>query len=456
MRIRRSLPLALFLPAAVFAQSQPDPQRQILDRLQRLEEQNQKLMSEIHALREELAASGLKRAESTPPESPPESRLEERVAINEQRIDEQAQSKLEAEHKLPIKLTGMLLFNAYTNGRNSGGQEYPVTAALLPAGQRGASTDGATLRQSILGLEFQGPEVFAGGKVSGSLFMDFWGGTGTALNQMVRLRVATLDVAWANTTFSVGQDKPILSPREPTSLAQIGVSPLTGAGNLWLWAPQARVEQRFAFGEQAGLRAQAGVYVTSENSSNVPAEYRNSLSASRPGLESRFEFWRQFGDDRRIEIAPGFHLSESHVNGLSIPSRVFSVDWLIRPVGTIDFTGQFFGGQNAAVLGGLRQGLAFLPNERIRAVTAAGGWAQLTLRATRRLSFNVYGGQESDWNSDLSFGSISKNQTYAGNAMYRLGSNVIMSFETSQTRTLYVGSGLRLNPHYDLAIAYLY
>jgi len=331
-----------------------------------------------------------------------------------------------------------------------------VTAALLSAGQRGASTDGATLRQSILGLEFQGPEVFAGGKVSGSLFMDFWGGAGTALNQLVRLRVATLDVAWANTTFSVGQDKPIISPREPTSLAQIGVSPLTGSGNLWLWAPQARVEQRFAFGEQAGLRAQAGVYVTSESSSNVPAEYRNSLSASRPGLEGRFEFWRQFGDGRRIEIAPGFHLSESHVNGLSVPSRVFSVDWLIRPVGMIDFTGQFFGGQNAAVLGGLRQGLAFLPNESIRAVTAAGGWAQLTLRATRRLSFNVYGGQESDWNSDLSFGSISKNQTYAGNAMYRLGSNVIMSLEASQTRTLYVGSGLRLNPHYDLAFAYLY
>lgn len=460
MRIRLNLPLVMFLPAAVFvqsqAQSQPDTQQQILERLQRLEEQNRKLMSEIHALREELTASGIKRAESTPAESAPEARVEERVAINEQRIDEQAQSKLESEHKLPIKLTGMLLFNAFTNGRNSGGQEYPVAAALVPAGQRGASTDGATLRQSILGLQFQGPEVFAGGKVSGSLYMDFWGGTGTALNQLLRLRVATLDVAWTNTTFSVGQDKPIVSPREPTSLAQIGVSPLTGAGNLWLWAPQARVEQRFPFGDQAGLRAQVGVYVTSESSNAVPLEYRNSLSGSRPALQGRFEFWRQFGDDRRIEFAPGFHVSESHVNGLSVPSRVFSFDWLIRPVAMLDFTGQFFGGENAGVLGGLHQGLAFLPNERIHAATAAGGWAQLTLRATKRLSFNVYGGQEDDWNSDLSFGSIAKNQAYAGNAMYRLGSNVIMSFEASQTRTLYVGSGLRLNPHYDLAIAYLY
>src|ERR1039457_6091862 len=265
MRSRLSLLLVLFLPAAVFAQSQPETQ-QILERLQRLEEQNRKLMSEIHALRRELAASGLKPAESAPPETQTDSRLEERVAITEQRVDEQAQSKLEAEHKLPIKLTGMLLFNAFANGRNSGGQEYPVAAALLPAGQQGAATDGATLRQSIIGLQFQGPEVFGGGKVSGSLYMDFWGGPGTALNQLVRLRVASLDVAWKNTTFSVGQDKPIVAPREPTSLAQIGVSPLTGAGNLWLWAPQARVEQRFGFGEQAGLRAQVGVYVTNESS----------------------------------------------------------------------------------------------------------------------------------------------------------------------------------------------
>ncbi len=454
MRIRCSLPLALFLPVVVLAQSQPEVQ-QILERLQRLEEQNQKLMSEIHALRQELAASGIRRAESTPAEAQPAAGLEERVAIAEQRIEEQAQTKVESEHKLPIKLTGILLFNAFANGRNSGSQ-YPTTAALLPAGQRGAATDGATIRQSILGLQFQGPEIFGGGKVSGSLYMDFFGGTGAALNQLVRLRVASLDMAWKNTTFSVGQDKPILAPREPTSLAQIGVSPLTGAGNLWLWAPQARVEQRFAFGEQGGLRAQLGLYVTNESSNPVPVEYRNSLSSSRPALEGRFEFWRQFGGDRRIEMAPGFHVSETHVNGLSVPSRVASFDWLIRPSAMLDFSGQFFGGQNVGVLGGLRQGLAFLPNERIHAVTAAGGWAQLTIRATRRLSFNMFGGQEDDWNSDLAFGGISKNQTYAGNVMYRLGSNVIMSFESSQTRTLYIGAGLRLNPHYDLAIAYLY
>ena len=33
---------------------------------------------------------------------------------------------------------------------------------------------------------------------------------------------------------------------------------------------------------------------------------------------------------------------------------------------------------------------------------------------------------------------------------------VLLSFETMQTRTHYLGSGVRLNTHYDLAIAYLF
>ena len=40
--------------------------------------------------------------------------------------------------------------------------------------------------------------------------------------------------------------------------------------------------------------------------------------------------------------------------------------------------------------------------------------------------------------------------------MWKLAPNVIASFELSQARTAYVLSGLRLNNHYDLALAYLF
>ena len=34
----------------------------------------------------------------------------------------------------------------------------------------------ATVRQSVIGLRYHGPETLWGGKVSGSMFMDFWDG----------------------------------------------------------------------------------------------------------------------------------------------------------------------------------------------------------------------------------------------------------------------------------------
>jgi hypothetical protein len=58
----------------------------------------------------------------------------------------------------------------------------------------------------------------------------------------------------------IGQDKPLISPRDPDSLAQVGLSPLTAAGNPWLWKPQVRFEHRFELGRDGGVVAQLSVY----------------------------------------------------------------------------------------------------------------------------------------------------------------------------------------------------
>ncbi len=429
------------LPVVAAGQDQPD-WKQVLERLQRLEEQNRELITEVRALRKQVGTGTATAADA---------RVEERLAIQETRVEEHQQSKVESENRLPVTLTGTVLFNAYINGVNASGQN-TVLASTTPTN----AVAGGSFRQTVLGLKFQGPTVLGGAKVSGSIFMDFFGGSGGTLNQLFRLRVATVDLAWKNTTLSFGQDKPIIAPREPDSLAQVGISPLTDAGNLWLWQPQARVEHRLHFGEAAGLRAQVGVYQTSEFGTGLSAEYGDRLAPSRPGLEGRLEFWKSFGTNRRIEIAPGFHVSDTHVAAAKAPSRIYSVDWLIRPAGWFDFTGMFFEGENVSVLGALRQGVTAFPSGEFRAVKSYGGWAQASFHATKRLTFNAYGGQQDDRNRDLLRGSVGKNQMYAVNAIYRLGSNVLTSFEASQVRTTYLGIGTRLNPHYDLAIAYLF
>ena len=440
----------LFLPA----QERSDFQ-QILQRLDQLERENHNLAEEVHALRAEIAstrptATPTAAAETAINVSPVP--IEERISVQEQRTEELSQTKIEAAQRMPVTLTGMVLFNAFLNGRANGNAQNPLAASAADS----VSGGGGSLSQSIIGLRFQGPRVFGGGQLRGSFDMDLWGGTASSLNHLVRLRVASLQIDWKNTSVMIGQEKPLIAPRDPDSLAQVAFSPLTAAGNLWLWQPQVRFEQRFAMGDNAGLKAQASLYQTSESAGSVAPPLQSTLSSASPGLESRFQFWSKFGSGARIEIAPGFHVSETHVAGTSIPSRLFTIDWMLQPMAKWRFTGTFFHGRNAAGVGGLRQGFTVIDANRFNAVHATGGWAQLSYLATKRLTLNAYSGQESDRGADLLAAQITRNLVYAGNAQYRLGPNVLLGLEASQARTSYLGGKIRLVNHYDLALAYLF
>jgi hypothetical protein len=454
----RCLIVLAFLPFVSAAQDlNRDQMARILERLDVLEQQNRTLLSEIQALREQVSKAAPPQAVNVEPSGSEETTAEappsERLAVAEQEIRDMAQTKVESDHRSPVQLTGMVLFNEFRNGRYAQDSQYPTSASL----ELEPRSSGASMRQSIIGLKFQAPEKILGMDVSGSAYMDFFGGTGTALGQMVRLRIASVDFAWRDTSFTVAQDKPILAPREPDSLAQVGVSPLTGAGNLWLWSPQVRLEQRFHFGETAGLRAQIGVYETAEYSVVYPSESNEMVSASRPALQGRFVFWKEIGSDSRLEIAPGFHISNSHVGGVVIPSRIASVDWRVPMGRRFTLTGQAYHGENMGVIGGLRQpSISDEILEIPRAVRGTGGWTQLKFQPAHRLTFNFFGGQEDDLTRDLAAGRIGKNQNYGANVIYRLMSNVLASFEWSYLRTTYIGAGDRFNRHYDLAFAYLF
>jgi len=464
---RWPLILALF-PFLLPAQERGDFQ-QILQRLDQLEQENHNLADEVHALRAEIAGARLPAASPAreqasgaavgiPGNAPPEPvnvspvPMDERLAVQEQRTEDLSQTKVESAQRMPVTLAGMVLFNSFINGRANGGAQDPLAAALSDSVSRG----GASLSQSIIGLRLQGPRVLGGGQVHGSIDLDLWGGTASSLNHLVRMRVATIQVDWKNISVTVGQDKPLIAPRDPDSLAQVAFSPLTSAGNLWLWSPQARVEQRFAMGDNAGLQAQASVYETSEPTGGVVPQYQSTLSTASPALEGRFEFWNQYASHGRIEIAPGFHVSETHVGGISVPSRLFTIDWMLQPFAKWRITGTYFHGRNAAGVGGLRQGFNFTDENRFTAVRTSGGWAQLSFLASKRLTFNAYGGQESDHTADLLAGQISRNFLYAVNSQYRLGQNILLGLEVSQARTAYTGGKIRLVNHYDLALAYLF
>jgi hypothetical protein len=425
----------------------------VIDRLDKLEKQNRELLTEIQELRKQLTpaqAAPTEAATSLPETSTPPPA--ERLDVQESRTEELAQTKVGTFQRMPVTLTGMVLFNAFHNGGYGGSSEVPVTAQLTTS----QNSSGATFRQTIIGLRFDGPDLPGGGKASGTANFDFWGGTSAAGNNLFRIRTATIDLKWKNTTITAGQDKPIVSPREPTSLAQVGLAPLTGAGNLWNWEPQLRIEQRFSFGDQTGVKAQAGVYETAEvYPSNAPAAFSGTLEQHRPAYEGRLLFYRG-SEKRRVEIAPGVHVGDSHVAGQSVNSRLATIDWLIKPSNLIEFSGAMFRGTDDAGLGGLRQGFNILPSGEVIPVHGAGGWTQFAIFPASRLSLHIFGGEEGDRASDLITNSVRRNLTYAANIVYKLAPNVLAALETSQTRTDYITSGLRLNNHYDLAFAYLF
>ena len=259
---------ALLVPGILAAQTPPEI-REILDRLERLEQQNRALSDEVHQLREDLAAA----RGQTPTAAAPA--VAEKVEIDQTRTAELEQTKVGASQRFPIRVTGMALFNSFLNSKGSGGDQYPTFAWM---GSHGSG--GATVRQTTIGLDYSGPQTFLGGSVHGSLYMDFWGGTGGSLDQDFRIRTGNIQIDWASRSIMAGLETPIFAPREPASLAQVAFAPMSGAGNLWLWIPQVRFEQKLQFGDQSGVRAQVGVVQTSQ------PEYLSATSggATQTGL----------------------------------------------------------------------------------------------------------------------------------------------------------------------------
>ncbi len=414
-------------------------------RLDRLENENRQLLEEIRALRKELTPA------QPPPAAKQEIPIAERVDVLERRSEETDQTKVQASQRFPVTVTGMALFNAYSNGKNGGGAEDPLSANQ----NAGPANVGATFRQTVLGLRFDGPETFLGGKVTGAVDLDLWGGDSTSLNHLLRLRTATIRLDWANTSFSVGQDKPLIAPRDPDSLAQVADSPLTGAGNPWLWQPQVRLEQRVAMGKDSGVVLQGAVYQTKESYGNLPTAFQSTVEAARPGWEGRAAYWRKWGGHGRLEVASGFHASWSKVGSVSIPSNAVSFDWLVDPLPRWEITGAYYAGQNLSTIGG-GAGISLLGNGMLAGVHQNSGWVQTSFRLTSRLKLNGFTGEQSDRPGDLVSASMKSNLAWGGNLMYHLAPNVIASFEALQLRTSYMNTGIRVNDHYDLAIAYLF
>lgn len=439
---------------------------EVARRLDALERQNTELREQVRLLQQRLDGAKTAGADDGDSADARLVALEEKVELHDGRLSEQDQVKVETTQRVPIRLTGMILFNAFRNTRHANtNRDYPVIAINTP----GIAQSGATLRQSVIGVDFQTPEAVLNGRLRGSLLLDLFGipvDTGERplqvnLNASPRLRTGFVEGQWGNSSLLVGQDKTIFSPREPNSLAQVSISPLSGAGNLYGWRPQIRFEQVLGAGGRQEVRAQIAVAQTSEDWPRVQPAYVATLEAKRPALEGHIQFRHTFENGRRVEIGSGFHRSATHVAQTSIPSRVYAVDWFVNPTSRVEWSGFLFTGRNTGKFGARAMyGFSiFTPSPgMIQAVPVRshGGWTQVTFLATPRLSFNVFGGIDDPNDEDLVPGAISRNAARGANYFYRVAPNVVFGAEVMQTLTWYKPGQRPRHTHYDLYLAYLF
>jgi hypothetical protein len=426
------------------AAQQPAPEslQRILDRLDTLEKQNEALLSEVQQLRAEVKAAQAESASQA-------QALQDRTDVTAQQVKDQAQTKVESSQHFPVSLTGMFLFDSYLF-QGPPDPEY----SYLSGYTNGNPSAGATLAQSIIGLDFRGPQLPGGGKVHGSLSMDFY--SQYRGYDLFRLRRGVLSFDWPRRSFSVGQDKPLIAPLEPTSFAHVGVPPLSGAGNLWLWLPQARYEERIPFSENTRATAQVSVleteefYVAPYLPSDAPVE------GARPAIQGRFEVQHHWNESSRLAFGIGAHASSSHLLGVSVPSRVISGDVFYKPLEKLEISGTILHGKNFANLGGQAPGVTVRPNGEVVPIRGTAGWMQVALPVTSRLTFDFYAGRQANNGQDLNDYEVVRTLTYAGNVLYRLSPNVVIGLESSHNELEYLTGRRLLTNRYDATLAYLF
>jgi hypothetical protein len=435
--------------------------------------ENAALQRRLDALQDKLAPSAEGSGIVPPPQAKTASRLDgasgkeqeqqeqrsTRSSIEEQldllvgKLDEQYQTKVESGSKYRVRLSGIALFNAFDNRGNVDSADFPHLVTPATAGQPSKSL-GATLRQSLFGLEAFGPEL-GGAKSSAEVQFDFAGGFSGVPNGtnfgIVRLRTATLHLDWANTSLVAGQDNLFFAPLSPTSLASVAQPALSYTGNLWSWTPQLRLEHRIELRGESALNFQAGVLdpLTGDfpAASDLRIPQAGELSGI-PAFASRIAYTnKSLGEPFTLGVG-GYYSREDWGFGRKINGWAGTTDISLPLTHWFTLSGEFYRGKAIGGLGAAQNrsivwsGDLRTPAAVVRGLDDMGGWAQLKFKPAPKLEFNVAAGQDSAFNKEVLAlpgrdynGILNSNRGALTNFIYHPRSDLVFSAEYDRLRT---------------------
>lgn len=437
-----------------------------------LQQQATESRTEIMHLREELESSrgvapsqvnartteeqpAVQSGEATAQVSARLDQLEENEQLLTGKVNEQYQTKVESASKYRVRLSGIVLVNLFGNRGSVDNQDVPTTAVDKGALDSTGSI-GGTLRQSILGFEVFGPQLL-GAKTTGNINLDFGGGFPSVFNgvdsSIVRLRTATLRLAWKNTSVIGGQDQLFISPNAPTSFASLIVPALAYAGNLWAWTPQLRVEHRFALPNEGAVTLQSGVLDPLTGEPPYYQWYRVPQAGERsrvPAVATRIAYSHPVAGHTLTVGASGYYSRENWGYNRTVNGWAGMMDWNLPLDRWFTLSGLFYRGAAIGGLGGgigrsvIYSGPLVDQNTEIIPLNTVGGWAQLKFQPSPKLEFNAALGLDNPFAADLrtfsnpvSYGdpTLTRNRGAFGNVIYRPRSDLLFSLEYRRLRT---------------------
>ena len=381
--------------------------------------------------------------------------------IANSRVQEQAQDKVESSLKYRIRLSGIVLLNAFSVSGQVDNLDVPDVALPPFLGETSGSV-GASLRQTVIGLSGTGPEIL-GAKTSGDVQMDFFGGLpagyGSQSSGLMRLRLARIRFDWENTSIIGGLDVPFFSPNMPASYMSIAEPSFAASGNLWTWTPTVRVEQRFNT-QSSQFKIEAGVMdPTSYGGAGSSARYPNANESSRqPAMAVRLSLGRR-NESRPITFGvSGIYSPQRYAAaGTTVSGWGTVADWKIAMFPHTELSGEFFVGKGLDSFGGVPG--PFIQPQNLGAyygsgapaalatITMAGGWSQFKVRVNSRNEFNVAVGTGGRDASDLRYeasnylllGNVApRNDTFLVNYIFRPRSDLVFSPEFRRLRTFQI------------------
>jgi hypothetical protein len=370
----------------------------------------------------------------------------------------------------------MALFNAFTTRGASNNFDLPDYAAPRDPSEPNAGF-GATVRQSLLGLDVFGPNI-AGARSSAKIQMDFYGGfpaTSYGISTgLVRLRTAGLRLDWQNTSIVAGQEAPFFSPLSPTSLASVATPALGSSGNLWVWTPQIFIEHRMTLSEGSSLSLQGGIMDPLTGELPADSYYRAAQAgekAGQPAYAARVA-WAHGSRYGPLSVgAGGYYARQNWGYGRIVDAWAGTADWSFPLSHRLSLTGEFYRGRAIGGLGAAEgRSVAFSgdlddPQTVVQAPNSTGGWAQLKFMLSPKLEFNSAFGEDFSPTPGLQYSApgegydglpIGRNQSVFFNSIYHARSNLIFSIEYRRLRTAETQPGLSTASQLSLSAAALF